>query len=100
VSETDRPELRGWPRVVSLAAIVLAIFAGTIFIVIIVLGSGGDTSVSTVFGPIAIAATALGLVAGVAAVVPRRSRVLGVLALLILAPCVLLSLLNLVALTA
>jgi hypothetical protein len=99
VSETDRPELRGWPRVVALTALILAILAGTIFIVIIVLGSAGDTSVSAVFGPIAIAATALGLVAGIAAVITARSRVLGILALAILAPCVLLSLLNVVALS-
>jgi hypothetical protein len=78
--------------VVALTALILAILAGTIFIVIIVL-------VSAVFGPIAIAATALGLVAGIAAVITARSRVLGILALAILAPCVLLSLLNVVALS-
>jgi hypothetical protein len=84
---------------VSLAALLLAVLAATIFIVIIVLGSAGDTSLGAVFGPIGIAATALGLVAGITAVFTPRTRVLGVLALALLAPCVLLSLLNIVALT-
>ena len=99
VSETDRPELRGAERVVSLAAIMLAIFAGTVFIVVIVLGSGGSRTVSDAFGPVAIGATALGLVAAIIATVQRRTRTLGVVALLVLLPCIVLSLLTIVALT-
>lgn len=89
--------MRGWPRVASLAAILLAVLAGTIFIVVIVLGSGGDTRLGSVFGPVGIAATVLGCVAAVATLFHRQSRVLGVLAIILLLPSVVLSALTLVA---
>jgi hypothetical protein len=98
MSETERPPLRGWPRVVSLAALTLAVVAGTIFIVIIVLGSGGDTRLGDVFGPIGIAATSTGIVAAIASLFDARTRVLGVLCLILLLPSVFLSVLTLVAL--
>lgn len=97
MSETERPPLRGWPRVVSLAAILFAVLAGTIFIVVIVLGSGGDTRLGSVFGPVGIAATVIGLITAIAALVNRQSRVLGVLAIILLLPSVVLSALTLVA---
>lgn len=99
VSETDRPELHGFARAISVSAITLAVFAGTLFIVVIVLGSGGSTSVAQLFGPIAIGATAIGIAAAVVATVQRRTRTVGITALLVLVPCVVLSLLTIVALT-
>jgi hypothetical protein len=99
VSEIDRPPLTGVARLVSLAAIMFTVVAGTIFVMIIVLGSIGDTNLADVFGPIAIGSTVLGIVAAVAAAVRVRTRVLGTLCLLVLLPCVVLSLLTLVALT-
>ena len=98
MSELDRPPLTGLARIVSLAAIMFTVVAGTIFVMVIVLGSGGDTDLAGVFGPIAIGATVLGIVAAIAAVVRARTRVLGILCLLVLLPCVVLSLLTLVAL--
>ena len=97
MSDTERPPLTGFARVVSLAAITLAVFAGTIFIVVIVLGSGGVQSVARVFGPLGIGATVLGLVAAVFAITQQRTRVLGITALLVLLPSVVLSLLTIVA---
>ena len=91
--------MHGIDRVVSLAAIVCAVFAGTLFIVIIVLGSGGSTSLADVFGPIAISVTVLGLVAAVTAVTRPRVRTVGIMTLVVLLPCALLSLLTVVALT-
>ncbi|MCU1405025.1 MAG: hypothetical protein JWQ43_1328 [Glaciihabitans sp.] len=99
MTEMERPPVRGLARVVSLAAIVCAVFAGTLFIVIIVLGSGGSTSVSAVFGPIAIVATGVGLVAAVTAITRSRVRTVGITALVILLPCAFLSFLQLVALS-
>jgi hypothetical protein len=98
VSDVDRPPLSGAARLVSLAAIMLTVLAGTIFVMIIVLGSVGETRLAEVFGPIAIGATAVGIVAAIAAAVRARTRVLGILCLLVLLPCVVLSLLTLVAL--
>ncbi|WP_213815800.1 hypothetical protein [Glaciihabitans sp. dw_435] len=97
MSESERPPLRGVSRVVSLAAITFAIFAGTLFIVIIVLGSGGSRSVAEVFGPVAIGATVLGLITAIWALFGARTRTLGIITLLVLVPCVVLSLLRLVA---
>jgi hypothetical protein len=99
VSEVDRPPLTGLARVVSLAAIMFTVVAGTIFVMIIVLGSVGDTNLADVFGPIAIGATVLGMVAAIAAIARVRTRVLGILCLVVLLPCVVLSLLTLVALS-
>lgn len=99
MSDTEPPPLSGRARAISLSAIILAIFAGTVFIVVLVLGSGGSESVPQVFGPVAIVATALGLVAAIIATSARRTRTLGITALLVLLPSVVLSLLTLVALT-
>jgi hypothetical protein len=85
--------------VFSVAALVLAIFAGTVFIVIIVLGSGGVEAVAEVFRPIAIGATVLGVACAIVALVFPRARVLGITALLVLLPSCALSLLSLVALS-
>ncbi|PRY69922.1 hypothetical protein B0I08_10144 [Glaciihabitans tibetensis] len=98
MSEGDPPPLTGLARVVSLAAIMFTVVAGTIFVMVIVLGSGGDTTLAAVFGPVAIGATILGLASAVSATVRARTRVLGILCLLVLLPCVVLSLLTLVAL--
>ena len=99
VSDTEPPPLRGPARIISLAAITLAIFAGTLFIVVIVLGSGGSASVALIFGPIAIGATLFGVVAAILATGQPRTRSLGIVALLVLVPSIVLSLLTLVAFT-
>jgi hypothetical protein len=98
VSETDPLPLTGLARVTSLAAIMFTVVAGTVFVMVIVLGSGGDTTLAAVFGPIAIGATVVGLAAAVSATVRARTRVIGILCLAVLLPCVVLSLLTLVAL--
>ena len=98
MSETDPPPLSGTARFLSLGAITMTVLAGTIFIMVIVFGSVGETRLPDVFGPIAIGATVLGLAAAIAAVVRARTRVIGVLCLAVLLPCVVLSLLTLVAL--
>jgi hypothetical protein len=97
VSDTERPPLKGFARAISLTAITLAVLAGTIFIVVIVLGSGGVQSVAQVFGPIGIAATVLGVAASIFAITQQRTRVLGITALLVLLPSCVLSLLTIVA---
>jgi hypothetical protein len=97
MSDTERPPIRGFARAVSLAAITLAVFAGTIFIVVIVLGSGGDTNLARVFGPIGIASTVLGLAAAIYAITQERTRVVGITVLLVLLPSCVLSLLTIVA---
>jgi hypothetical protein len=98
MSEIERPPLSGLARLVSLAAIMFTVVAGTIFVMIIVLGSGGETALADVFGPIAIGATVLGLASAIVATVQARTRTLGILCLLVLLPCVVLSLLTLIAL--
>jgi hypothetical protein len=87
MSDTERPPIRGFARAVSLAAITLAVFAGTIFIVVIVLGSGGDTNLARV----------LGLAAAIYAITQERTRVVGITVLLVLLPSCVLSLLTIVA---
>ncbi|MCU1508072.1 MAG: hypothetical protein JWQ12_337 [Glaciihabitans sp.] len=89
--------LRGIPRVAAQGGLVLAIFAGTIFLIIVVLGAGGSQHLAPVFGPVAIGATALGLVAAIVAVAQPRSRTLGITTLIILLPCTVLSFLTVVA---
>ena len=98
MTDGERPPLTGLPRLFSLAAITLAVLAGTLFIVVIVLGSGGVASIADVFGPIAIGATALGFLSAITALFYRRARTLAITALVILIPCLVLSLLTLVAL--
>lgn len=98
MSDTEPTPLRGWERVVSQASIVLAVLAGTIFITIIVLGSGGSDRLSAVYGPIGIGATVLGLVTAIISVSRTRTRVLGITSLVVLVPCVVLALLTIVAL--
>lgn len=85
-------------RGVIVAAILLAVIAATIFVVVLVVGSGGGAEVGRIFSPIAIAATALGLVASLAAVVDARTRTVGITTMLVLVPCAFLAALSLVAL--
>jgi hypothetical protein len=97
--EFEPVPLKGFPRIAAQGGLVLAIFAGTIFIIIVVLGAGGSEHLAPVFGPVAIGATGLGLVGAVIAIVNRRSRTLGITTLVILLPCLLLSLLTVVAIS-
>ncbi|MFC0678641.1 hypothetical protein ACFFGH_12395 [Lysobacter korlensis] len=85
-------------RMVALAAMVLSVLAITIFVVILFMGMGGSTEVGRVFGPFGIAATVLGLIAGVWATLHRGTRAAGVVSLAILVPCVFLAFVSLVAL--
>jgi hypothetical protein len=85
-------------RIMALAAMVLSILAITIFVMILLLGTGGSTEVGRVFGPFGIAATVLGLVAAVWATLHRGTRAAGVVSLAILVPCVFLAFVSTVAL--
>ncbi len=85
-------------RMVALAAMVLSVLAITVFAVILLLGVGGSTEIGRVFGPVGIAATALGLVAAVWATLSRETRAAGVVSLAILVPCVFLAFVSVVAL--
>ncbi len=86
-------------QVVALAAIISATLAATVFVVVLVLGSGGATEVSRVFSPIAIVATSLAIVFSIWAVSTSRLRTVGVTTLIVAAPCLLLSFISILALT-
>ena len=95
--EFEPVPLRGFARLAAQGGLLLAVFAGTIFLVIVILGAGGSQHLAPVFGPVAVVATALGLIAGVIAIVNPRSRGLGITTVVILLPCTLLSFLTIVA---
>ncbi len=86
------------PRLAAQGALTLAITAGSLFILIVVLGTGGSTELADIFGPIAVVATVLGIVTGILATINPRTRTVGITALFILVPCLFLSALTLVAL--
>ena len=80
------------------AAVVFTVLAATIFVVILVLGGANSPEVSRVFSPVAIASTALGLIASIASIVDQRTRTLGVTTTIVLVPCSLLAALSVIAL--
>lgn len=79
-------------------ALTLAIFAGMLFIVVLVMGVGGSVDLVTWFAPAAVIVTVAGLIAAVIATRDRRTRSMGITALFILVPCVVLSGLTILAL--
>lgn len=81
-----------------MGAITSVTIAATVFVVVLVIGSGGAAQVARVFTPIAVAATVLSLVFGILAVANARLRAIGVTTLIVTVPCILLSLLSLIAL--
>lgn len=98
MSTSEREPLTRTERAIAIMAITLAALAATIFVVVLILGSGGATEVGRYFSPIAIAATVVGLVFAIWAVAVRRLRPVGITTLAIFVPCVLLSALSAVAL--
>ena len=86
-------------QIVALGAIMAASIAATVFVVVLVLGADGVTEVGRVFSPIAVAATLAALVFGVLALIRPRIRAVGVTTLIVVIPCLFLSLLSVVALT-
>ena len=97
MTEFESEPLRGGARVISQAALVLAILAGTIFVVVIVLGSGGQTSVAEVFGPIGVVVTVVGLIVGLIGLANKRTRTLAFISLLVLVPSIFLSFFAIIA---
>ena len=93
-----RPLERG-EQVIALGAIMAASIAATVFIVVLVLGADGATEVGRVFSPIAVAATLVALVFGVLAVIRSRIRAVGVATVIVVVPCLFLSLLSIVGMT-
>lgn len=93
-----RPLERG-EQIIALGAITAASIAATVFVVVLVLGADGATTVGRVFSPIAVAATLAAVVFGVLAVIRQRIRSVGVTTLIVAVPCLFLSLLSVVALT-
>lgn len=92
-----RPLERG-EQIIALGAIMAASIAATVFIVVLVLGADGATEVGRVFSPIAVGATLVALVFGVLGVMRARIRAVGVTTLIVVVPCLFLSLLSIVAL--
>ena len=87
-----------YQRMVMIAAIVFTVLAATIFVVILVAGGKEAPEIGRVLSPVGIAATVLGLIASIAALVDPRTRTLGVTTTLALAPCAVLATLSAVAL--
>lgn len=85
-------------RVAAQWGLTLSVFAGMLFIVVLVLGVGGSADLVAWFAPAAVLVTAVGLVAAVIATRNSRTRSLGITALFILVPCVVLSGLTIIAL--
>ena len=93
-----RPLERG-EQFIALGAIMAASIAATVFVVVLVLGADGATEVGRVFSPIAVVATVVALVFGVLALMRTRIRAVGATTLIVVVPCLFLSLLSIVALT-
>lgn len=87
-----------YQRMVMIAAIVFTVLAATIFVVILLVGGADAPEIGRVFSPVGVAATVLGLIASIAALVDPRTRTLGITTSLVLVPCVLLAALSLVIL--
>ncbi|MEY2847518.1 MAG: hypothetical protein RI885_183 [Actinomycetota bacterium] len=79
-------------RLVSLSAVMFSVLAPLLFVLIFVLVTTiGYATAGRTLAPLAIGATALGLVSSVAALCIPRSRVVGVTTLLVILPCVVLA---------
>ena len=87
-----------YQRSIMIAAVTFTAMAATLFVVILIVGGADAPEIGRVFSPVAIAATALGLIASIAALVDQRTRTLGITTGIVLVPCVLLAGLSAVAL--
>jgi hypothetical protein len=79
---------------------VLSVTAITIYLVILVMGFGGNTDVARAFGPIGMAVTVLGLIAAIWAATNRDTRAAAVVSLAILVPCTFFAAISLLVLLA
>jgi hypothetical protein len=79
-------------RVVSLSAVMFSVLAPLLFVIIFLLVTTfGYSTAGRTLAPLAIGATALGLISSVAALCIPRSRVVGVTTLLVMLPCLVLA---------
>lgn len=85
-------------RIAAQWSLTLSVFAGTLFVVVLVLGVGGASDVVTIFAPAAVVVTVLATIGAVIALRHPRTRSVGITAAFILVPCVVLSALTIFAL--
>lgn len=98
MSVKDPSPQTGVTRAVSLASVMLAVLAPVLFVLIFFLASIGYTMAGPTLSPFAIAATIVGLVASIWAVVLPRTRVVGITTLLVMVPCAFLAAISVVSL--
>jgi hypothetical protein len=86
-----------YQRTVMIAAVTFTVLAAIIYVLVLLLG-GGSSDIGRIFLPVAIAATGIGLVASIAAIVDERARTIGITTAIVLLPCAFLAALSFVAL--
>ena len=97
VRQDPQPQT-GLTRAVSLAAVMFAVLAPVLYVSIFSLVAVGVDAAGRLFSPFAVGATVLGLVASIWAIVLPRTRVLGIVTLLVMVPCAFLAALSIVSL--